>query len=151
MVSSGMLRCVALVRSDVSEEPNASFIGVTRIGEPGKTLAVTSNRRKLRRNTSQRASVATQRNIPEDTIIHSHRRENLKSYICRSCRSQILAFCLGNFWPPVMVRYFRDFALFEFSPSCTIWPSARCASAANTVCRNVDVSGAKNMFLKHIL
>jgi hypothetical protein len=24
---------------------------------------------------------ATQRNIPEDTIFHSHRRENLKSYI----------------------------------------------------------------------
>jgi hypothetical protein len=24
---------------------------------------------------------ATQRNIPEDTILHSHRRENLKSYI----------------------------------------------------------------------
>jgi hypothetical protein len=23
---------------------------------------------------------ATQRNIPEDTILHSHRRENLKSY-----------------------------------------------------------------------
>jgi hypothetical protein len=23
---------------------------------------------------------ATRRNIPEDTIIHSHRRENLKSY-----------------------------------------------------------------------
>jgi hypothetical protein len=25
---------------------------------------------------------ATRRNIPEDTILHSHRRENLKSYIC---------------------------------------------------------------------
>jgi hypothetical protein len=24
---------------------------------------------------------ATQRNIPEDDILHSHRRENLKSYI----------------------------------------------------------------------
>jgi hypothetical protein len=24
---------------------------------------------------------ATRRNIPEDTILHSHRRENLKSYI----------------------------------------------------------------------
>jgi hypothetical protein len=24
---------------------------------------------------------ATQRNIPEDAILHSHRRENLKSYI----------------------------------------------------------------------
>jgi hypothetical protein len=53
MVSSGMLRRVTLVRTDVSEEPGASFIRVTR---------------------------ATRRNIPEDTILHSHRRENLKSY-----------------------------------------------------------------------
>jgi hypothetical protein len=43
MVSSGLLRRVALVRTDVR----------TR---------------------------ATRRNNPEDTILHSHRRENLKSY-----------------------------------------------------------------------
>jgi hypothetical protein len=46
-----MLRRVALVRTDVSEELIASFIRVTRIGELGTTLAVTSNRRTLRRNT----------------------------------------------------------------------------------------------------
>jgi hypothetical protein len=34
MVSSGMLRRVALVRTDVSEELSASFIRVTIIGEP---------------------------------------------------------------------------------------------------------------------
>jgi hypothetical protein len=48
MVSSGMLRRVAVVRIDVSEESIASIIRVTRIGEPGTTLAVTSNRRTLR-------------------------------------------------------------------------------------------------------
>jgi hypothetical protein len=76
MVSSGMLRRVALVRTDVSKELSASFIRVIRIGELGTTLAVTSNRRTMRRNTR-----STRRNVPEDTILHSHRSENLKSYI----------------------------------------------------------------------
>jgi hypothetical protein len=51
MASSGMLRRVTLVRTDVSEELSASVIRVTRIGELGTTLTVTSNRRTLRRNT----------------------------------------------------------------------------------------------------
>jgi hypothetical protein len=42
MVSSELLRRVALVRTDVSEEPGASFIRVTKIGELGKTQAATS-------------------------------------------------------------------------------------------------------------
>jgi hypothetical protein len=45
MASSGMLRHVALVRTDVSEERSTSFIRVTRIGKLGTTLAVTGNRR----------------------------------------------------------------------------------------------------------
>jgi hypothetical protein len=52
MPSSGMLRCVAPVRTDVSEELSASFIRVTRIGELGTTLALTWY-------FSQRASVAS--------------------------------------------------------------------------------------------
>jgi hypothetical protein len=47
MTSSGLLRRVAFVKTDVSEELNAS-IKVTRVGELGKTLAVTGNRRTLR-------------------------------------------------------------------------------------------------------
>jgi hypothetical protein len=39
MVSSGKIRRVALVRTDVSEELSASFIEVTRIGELGTTVA----------------------------------------------------------------------------------------------------------------
>jgi hypothetical protein len=52
MVSYGMLRRVALVRTNVSDEPSASFIRVTSIGELGTTQAATSNRRTLRRNTN---------------------------------------------------------------------------------------------------
>jgi hypothetical protein len=48
MASTGMLRCVALVRTTVSKELGASIIRVTRIGEIGTTLSVTSNRRTLR-------------------------------------------------------------------------------------------------------
>jgi hypothetical protein len=42
MASSGLLRGVALVRTNVSEEFGASVIRVTRIDELGTTLAVTT-------------------------------------------------------------------------------------------------------------
>jgi hypothetical protein len=85
MPSSGMLRRVALVRSDVSEELSASFIRVRRISELGTTLAVTSNRRTLikealRSSESSALTRVARRNIPEDAVLHSHRQENLKSY-----------------------------------------------------------------------
>jgi hypothetical protein len=47
-----MLCRVVLVRTDVSEELSASMIRVTTIGELG-TLAVTSHRSRLRRNTKR--------------------------------------------------------------------------------------------------
>jgi hypothetical protein len=100
MASSGMLRLVGLVRTDVSEERSASILRVTRICELGTTLAVTSVHRLLVTANvpsspilvtmmmetlgSSGTSVltrATRRNIPEDAILHSYRRENLKSYM----------------------------------------------------------------------
>jgi hypothetical protein len=47
MLSSGMLRLVAFVRTDVSEQCSATIIRVTRIYELGTTLAVTSNQLTL--------------------------------------------------------------------------------------------------------
>jgi hypothetical protein len=37
---------------------------------------------------------ATRRNIPEDAILHSHRRENLKSSVCSSVCVRIGAFAI---------------------------------------------------------
>jgi hypothetical protein len=79
MPSSGMLRRVALVRTDVSEERNASFIGVTRIAELGTTLVLTSNRRTLRRNTTWYLVVVTASVIPSSPILVTLMKEALSS------------------------------------------------------------------------
>jgi hypothetical protein len=53
MASFGVLRRVVSVKTDVSEVLRAFIIRVTRIDELGTTLAVTSIRRTLRRNTNE--------------------------------------------------------------------------------------------------
>jgi demethoxyubiquinone hydroxylase (CLK1/Coq7/Cat5 family) len=53
MASSVLLRRVALVGADVSEDLKASIIRVTRIGELGIKSVITTNRRTLRRNTKR--------------------------------------------------------------------------------------------------
>jgi hypothetical protein len=134
IVSSGMLHRVALVRTDVSEELITSFIRLTRIGELGTTLALTNNRRTLPRwllvtacvvpsspilvtlmkeaLSSSETSVltrATRHNNPEDTILHSHRRENLKSYIL-ICPLHTGSVGIGNMFDvyPVTLRDFSS-------------------------------------------
>jgi hypothetical protein len=82
MASSGMLHRVALVRTDVSEELSTSFIRVIRIGKLGTTLVlVTLMKEALSSSDTSILTRATLRNISEDAILHSHRHENLKSYI----------------------------------------------------------------------
>jgi hypothetical protein len=76
-VSYGMLRCVALVRTDILEEFSPSFIRVTRIGELGTTLAVTSNRRMLPRNTKW--LIVTASVVPSSPILVALMKEALSS------------------------------------------------------------------------
>jgi hypothetical protein len=81
MVPSGMLRSVALVRTDVLEELSASFNRVTRIGELGTMLAVTSNRPTLRRNTKifRASRVVTASVVPSSPILVTLMKEGLSS------------------------------------------------------------------------
>jgi hypothetical protein len=84
-----MLRRVALVRTDVSEERSSSFIRMTTIGELETTLAVTSNRRTLHSHTVVLRSVCrllvTASVVPSSPILVTLMKEEL-----RSCETSVL-------------------------------------------------------------
>jgi hypothetical protein len=80
MSSSGMLCRVALVRTDVSKELSASVNRVTRIGELGTKLVLTSNRRTLRRNTKcSVCRLLVTANVPSSLILVTLMMETLGS------------------------------------------------------------------------
>jgi hypothetical protein len=80
MASSGMLGRVALVRTDISEELSATFIRATRSVVPSSPILVTLMKEGPSSSETSVLKRATRRNIPEGDILHSYRREYLKSY-----------------------------------------------------------------------
>jgi hypothetical protein len=68
MAFSGMLRRVALVRTEDSEEISSPILVTLMMEALGSSETSVLTR-------------ATRRHISEDAILHSHCRENLKSYI----------------------------------------------------------------------
>jgi hypothetical protein len=80
MVSSGTLRRVDLVRTDVSEEPSASFIReeilrsvhrllVAACVIPSSSILVTLMKEALGSSETSALTRSTRRNVPEDTIL----------------------------------------------------------------------------------
>jgi hypothetical protein len=90
--SSWMLRGVALVKTDVSEESSTSIIFlrsmrrllVTANVVSSTSILVTLMKELIRSSETSVLSRATRRHIKENSILHSHCRENIKSYIALS-------------------------------------------------------------------
>jgi hypothetical protein len=85
MASSGMLRRVAFVKTDISHLSTFVFLrSVRRLLVNANVPSLIFVTLKMEALSSFERSVlttATRRNISEDVILHCHRRENLKSYI----------------------------------------------------------------------
>jgi hypothetical protein len=85
MQSSGMWRCIYLVWTDILEECITSIFRVEKSEPPAHAGSLLADFSTLKMEVicSSETSVHTRstwRHIPEDSILHSHHRENLKSY-----------------------------------------------------------------------
>jgi hypothetical protein len=106
MPSSGILRHVALITTDVSEELTGVLrLLITANVIPISPILVTLMMEAIRSFETSVLTRATWRHIAEDGILHSHRRENLKYYeLCMIC--------------PTFVSLVRPFAVLSAVSSC---------------------------------
>jgi hypothetical protein len=98
MAPSGMLRRVALERTDVSEEHGASIGIICRLHRllvtaniPSSPILVTLVTEVPSSSETSVLTRATRRDVSGDAILHSHHRENLKSYI-----AELAGLCSGD-------------------------------------------------------
>jgi hypothetical protein len=113
----------------------------------------------------QRFAALYNRFLPHVHYIYSNALEHLKLHTLRKRRYHLDAlfliqvylgskFCLSvleTVGLRVSTRHLKDFPLFCVCPAIKNCPSARCASAANVVCRDFDVFRKQNVSLDHIL
>jgi hypothetical protein len=87
--SSGMLRLVALVRADVSEERSAFLRSVRLLlvtaDVPSSAILVTPMREALRSFETPVLTRTTRRNIPENGTLHVGKDEQIGRYILSAC------------------------------------------------------------------
>jgi hypothetical protein len=129
MSSSGKLGCVALVRTDVSEELSASFIRVTRIGELGTTLRasvipsspilVPLMKEALSCSETSVLTRATRPIVPEDAILQqkcivSDSMLRITGAVCNFAATEEIPSALRN----PMVHYHRLCGLLIRVPCC---------------------------------
>jgi hypothetical protein len=125
----------------------------------------TTDANKLERIQQTFAALCYNRFLPHVRYSYAIALEYLKLYASRQRRYHLdalfliqvyrgLKYCaslLEAVGLRVPTRYFRDFSMFNFSPSLKNCPSDRCASAANVVCRVFDVFKTNIVSLSHIL
>jgi hypothetical protein len=125
----------------------------------------TTDANKLERIQRKFAALCYNRFLPQVHYTYSNALERLKLHTLRKRRNHLDALfliqdCLGSKFSPsvletvglrVPTRHLRDFPLFYVCPTIKNCPSARCATAANVVCRDFDVFRNHNVSLENIL
>jgi hypothetical protein len=128
-------------------------------------LITSTDANKLERIQQRFAALFFNRFFPEVNYCYSIALDELKVHTLRMRRQRLDALFLTQiffgykFCPSVLEivslrvpsRYIIEFALIKVCSSWKNCPSARCASAANVVCRDVDVFGARNVLLNRFL